>query len=46
MNKTAYNIGKNKKELIISLIKDNLKNTRLVKGLDELGLDSGNIIYN
>ncbi|MGQ0826950.1 MAG: hypothetical protein ACT4ON_01010 [Bacteroidota bacterium] len=31
----------NKKELIISLIKDNLKNTRLVVGLDKLGLDSG-----
>ena len=30
------------KELIISLIKDNLINTRLVHGLDTLGLDSGN----
>ncbi len=34
-------IAINKKELIISLIKDNLKNTRLVIGLDKLGLDSG-----
>jgi len=32
----------NNKELIISLIKDNLINTRLVHGLDLLGLDSGN----
>lgn len=32
----------NNKELIVSLIKDNLINTRLVHGLDLLGLDSGN----
>lgn len=31
-----------KKELIISLIKDDLTNIRLVHGLDLLGLDSGN----
>lgn len=31
---------KNKKEIIISLIKDNLKNTRLVVGLDKLGLNA------
>lgn len=31
-----------RKELIISLIKDNLINTRLVNGLDILGMDSGN----
>ena len=30
------------KELIISLIKDNLINTRLVYGLEKLGLDVGN----
>lgn len=40
MNLKAHNMRKNKKELIISLIKDNLKNTRLVIGLDKLGLDS------
>lgn len=31
-----------KKNLIISLIKDDLTNIRLVYGLDVLGLDSGN----
>lgn len=31
-----------KKDLIISLIKDDLVNVRLVHGLDKLGLDSGN----
>ncbi len=30
------------KELVISLIKDDLTNIRLVHGLDILGLDSGN----
>lgn len=30
------------KELIISLIKDDLINVRLVHGLEKLGLDSGN----
>jgi len=30
------------KELILSLIKDDLTNIRLVHGLDLLGLDSGN----
>lgn len=30
------------KELIISLIKDNLTNTHLVNGLDLLGMDSAN----
>ncbi|OFY86671.1 MAG: hypothetical protein A3F72_15655 [Bacteroidetes bacterium RIFCSPLOWO2_12_FULL_35_15] len=30
------------KELVISLIKDDLTNIRLVHGLDLLGLDSGN----
>ncbi len=30
------------KELIISLIKDDLVNVRLVHGLEKLGLDSGN----
>jgi len=34
------NIGQ--KELIISLLKDNLTNIRLVYGLAELGLDSSN----
>ncbi len=34
------------KELIISLIKDNLTNTRLVNGLDLLGMDSGNYYLN
>ena len=29
------------KELIVSLIKDDLTNIRLVAGLDKLGLDSG-----
>lgn len=32
----------NKKELILSLIKDDLINVRLVHGLEKLGLDSGN----
>ena len=31
-----------KKQLIISLIKDDLTNIRLVSGLSKLGLDSGN----
>ncbi len=32
----------NGKELILSLIKDDLINVRLVHGLEKLGLDSGN----
>lgn len=32
----------NEKELILSLIKDDLTNVRLVHGLEKLGLDSGN----
>lgn len=35
-----------KKELIISLIEDDLKNTRLVSGLQKLGLDSSNYYLN
>ncbi len=35
-----------KKELIISLIEDDLKNTRLVSGLQKLGLDSCNYCLN
>lgn len=31
-----------KKQLIISLIRDSLINTRLIHGLEKLGLDSGN----
>ncbi len=32
---------KNKRKLIISLIKDNLINTKLVLGLTDMGLDAG-----
>lgn len=32
---------KPREKLIISLIKDDLINTKLIRGLDELGLDSG-----
>jgi len=35
-----------KKELIISLIQDDLKNIRLVAGLEALGLDSANYYLN
>ncbi|MBA3704370.1 MAG: hypothetical protein H0W84_00275 [Bacteroidetes bacterium] len=36
----------NQENLIISLIKDNLINTRLVNGLDKLGLDASNYSLN
>jgi len=38
--KTNYTFLTNKK-LILNLIKDDLKNTRLVAGLSELGFDTG-----
>jgi len=34
------------KKLILNLIKDDLKNTKLVSGLTELGLDSGKYYLN
>ena len=44
-NQPANKMKKNK-QLILSLIKDDLTNTQLINGLNSLGLDAGNYYLN